>query len=126
VGYFAAENKDIVTIKRGQWVAIHESGSGVVLANADDNTHNAIGMMSADTSVGATQNVVTDEVFTMADWGEVTGATTLHGGANYFLDTRSGRMTTEAPEVTGQVAQYLGRAISTIAFDIETGGAILL
>lgn len=126
VGYFAAENKDIVTILRGQWVAIHSSGSGVVLANASNNQKPAIGMMSADTNVGATQNVVTDEVFTLTDWGNVAGAAALQGGANYFLDTRSGYMTTTAPAIHNQVAQRVGRAISTTQFDIEVEEAILL
>lgn len=126
MGYFAAENKDIVTILRGQWVAIHESGSGVVLANAEDNNRNAVGVMGADTFVGATQNVVTDEVFTLADWSNVTGSAVLQGGSVYFLDTRSGYMTTEAPETNGEVAQPLGRAISTTQFDIEIQQAVLL
>ena len=126
VGYFAAENKDIVTILRGQWVAIHPSGSGVVLANATNDQRPAVGMMSQDTSVGATQNVVTDQVFTLSDWSNVTGATTLRGGANYFLDTRSGYMTITAAEILGQVAQRLGRAISSTQFDIEVGEAVLL
>ena len=126
MGYFAAENKDTVTIRRGQWVAIDESGSGVVLANAEDNSRPAVGVMSADTSVGATQNVVTDEVFTLTDWSNITGMTTLQGGLVYFLDTRSGYMTTIAPDTTGEVAQLLGRAISSTQFDIEIQQAVLL
>jgi hypothetical protein len=126
LGYFAAENKDIETIRRGQWVAIHASGSGVVKATAGDNLRNAVGVMSADTSVGATQNVVTDEVFTLSDWSNVTGEVALIGGSSYFLDTLSGHMTINPPTTHNQVAQRLGRAISTTQFDIEVGEAILL
>lgn len=125
-GYFAAENKDTETIRRGQWVAIHASGSGVVRANASDDSRNAVGMMSEDTAVGATQNVVTDEVFTLSDWSNVIGSTSLRGGVRYYLDVVSGRMTTTAPSTLGQVAQYLGRALDTLRFEIEVGEAVLL
>lgn len=125
-GYFAAENKDIETIRRGQWVAVHSSGSGVTRADAGDDTHNAVGVMSEDTAVGATQNVVTDEVFTMSDWSSVTGSPALQGGARYFLDTVAGRMTITPPGVPGQVVQQLGRALDTQRFEIEIREAILL
>lgn len=127
LGYFAAQNKDIVTILRGQWVAIHSSGSGVVLANAANTSKPAVGQMSQDTNVGATQNVVTDEVFTLSDWSNVIGTTNLTSPASYFLSAeRSGYMTTIAPTTQGQVAQCLGRTISTTQFDIEVEEAILL
>lgn len=125
-GYFAAENKELNTILRGQWVAIHPSGSGVWKANASDDTKNAVGMMSEDTSVGATQNVVTDEVFTMSDWTNVTGMTQLNGGSTYYLDVVSGMMIRNPPAVPGTVVQQLGRAISTFGFEIEVREAILL
>lgn len=127
MSYFAAQNKDIVTILRGQWVAIHSSGSGVVLANARDTLKPAVGQMSQDTNVGATQNVVTDEVFTLTDWSNVTGTSSLTSPANFFLSAeRSGYMTTTAPTLQGQVAQRLGRVISPTQFDIEIEEAILL
>lgn len=125
-GYFSAANKDLVTIYRGQLVAIHPSGSGVWRANASDDTRNAVGLMSEDTAVGSTNNVVTDEVFTQADWSTVVGTTNLQGGEIYFLDVVSGRMTMAPSGVSGQVIQQVGRAISNIALDIEIEGAILL
>lgn len=124
--YFAATNKDSETIRRGQWVAIHPSGSGVWLASAADDTRNAVGMMSADTAPGSANNVITDEVFTMNDWSDVIGADELEGGAIYFLSTVPGQMSTSAPTTIGQVAQELGRAISAIGFDVDTEEAILL
>lgn len=125
-GYFAAQNKEAFTIRRGQWVAIHPSGSGVVLASAADDTKNAVGQMSEDTAAGASQNVVSDEVFTMPDWSNVIGATQLQGGQVYFLSTVPGRMTTTAPSVNGQVSQQVGRAISPTALELECREAILL
>lgn len=125
--YFSAENKDIVTIKRGQWVAVHSSGSGVVRASASSSQRPAIGVMSADTAVGATQNVVADEVFTLSDWSEVAGTVNLQGGRVYFLSgLTSGKMTLDAPMTMGQVAQPVGRAISPIVLEIEIGQAVLL
>jgi hypothetical protein len=125
-GYFSAQNKELFTIFRGQPVAIHPSGSGVWLANASDDTRNAAGFMSEDTAPGATNNVVTDEVFTQSNWLLVSGQSNLQGGEIYFLDVVSGRMSITSPSIPGQVVQQLGRAISSIALDIECEEAILL
>jgi hypothetical protein len=125
-GYFAAQNKDTETIFRGQVVAIHPSGSGVIKASALDDSKNAVGFMSQDTAVGATQNVATDEVFSMPDWSNVTGTTELQGGQIYFLGTVPGRMSTVPPSTNGQVVQQIGRATSPTAIEIECKEAILL
>lgn len=125
-GYFAAENKGTETGRRGQAVAIHPSGAGVHLASAADDLRNAVGLWSEDVLVGASQNVVTDEVFTMPDWTNVIGSPQLQGGQTYFLSTVPGRMTTTAPTVNGQVAQQVGRAISATALELECREAILL
>jgi len=82
--------------------------------------------MSEDTPVGGRNNVVTDEVFTMPDWTLVIGKQNLDVGEIYFLDTVSGKMTITPPGIPGQVAQQIGRAISSIALDIECEEAILL
>ncbi len=123
-GYFSAENEDVTTILRGQVVAIHPTG--IWRANASDDTRNAVGLMSENTAVGARNNVVTDEVFTMSDWSAVIGKQNLDPGEIYFLDTVSGRLTVTPPRIPGQVAQQVGRAISSIALDIECEEAILL
>lgn len=125
-GYFAAENKGSETGRRGQVVAIHSSGSGVHLASAADDSRNAVGLWAEDVPVGASQNVVTDEVFTMPDWTNVIGSAQLQGGSVYFLSTVPGRLTTTAPSVDGQVAQQVGRAISATALELECREAILL
>lgn len=82
--------------------------------------------MSEDTSVGSQNNVVTDEVFTMSDWTTVIGKPNLDPGEIYFLDIVSGKMSITPPGVPGQVVQQVGRAISSIALDIECEEAILL
>src|SRR5687768_342078 len=123
-GYFSAENEDTTTIFRGQVVAIHPNG--IWRANASDDTRNAVGLMSEDTPVGSRNNVVTDEVFTMEDWTAVTGQRNLIPGEIYFLSVVSGKIDIDPPEVPGQVAQQVGRAISNIALDIECEEAILL
>lgn len=123
-GYFPAENADTTTIFRGQVVAVHPNG--IWRANASDDTRNAVGLMSENTPVGSVNNVVTDEVFTMADWTEVTGEPSLNPGDIYFLDVVSGKLTRTAPSTLGQVVQQVGRAISSIALDIECEEAILL
>lgn len=123
-GYFPGENQDTTTILRGQVVAIHPEG--IQRANASDDTRNAVGLMSEDTEVGATQNVVTDEVFTMSDWTNVIGKQNLDPGEIYFLDVVSGKMALTPPSIPGQVVQQVGRAISSIALDIECEEAILL
>lgn len=123
-GYFSAENADDTTIFRGQVVAVHPEGFW--RANAADDSRNAVGLMSEDTPVGGRNNVVTDEVFTMDDWTEVIGKQNLDPGEIYFLDLVSGKMTITPPSIPGQVAQQVGRAISSIALDIECEEAILL
>lgn len=123
-GYFSAENQDTTTIFRGQVVAIHPEG--IWRANASDDSRNAVGLMSEDTPPGSRNNVVTDEVFTMEDWTSVIGKPNLDPGEIYFLDVVSGKMSITPPRIPGQVVQQVGRAISSIALDIECEEAILL
>lgn len=123
-GYFSAENEDTTTILRGQVVAVHPTG--IWRANASDDSRNAVGLMSEDTPVGGRNNVVTDEVFTMEDWSQVIGKQNLDPGEIYFLDVVSGKMSITSPGIPGQVVQQVGRAISSIALDIECEEAILL
>jgi len=124
--FYNAENKDIVTVLRGQPVTVHSSGTGFVRANASDNTKHTVGLLDVDTNVGASNNIITDGVFYMGDWTNVIGSATLAPKSDYFLDTVSGKLTTTPPIVPGQVSQPIGHSLSLTSLSVEIEDAILL
>lgn len=83
----------------------------------------------AITSVASGQAVKynTDGKLTKTDWTSVTGATLLTPGADYYLsDATPGMLTMVAPTTVGSYVEKVGKAISTVIFDIEISCSILL
>lgn len=123
---FSAENKDSTTILKGQPVAIHSSGTGIVRANATNNTKNTIGLAGQDVAQGFSSPVSISGPFSMADWTNVTGSSLLASIAVYYLDTVAGKLTTTPPVATGNVVQFVGRALAPDTLDLAIEQTTLL
>jgi len=122
---YSAQNRDAVTIKEGQAVAVHSSGSGIVLANSSDDNKNAIGLATEDIAVLAFGLVQVDGVLLVSDWTEITGTVTLTPHGRYFLDTTSGKLTTSPPTAVGTIYQPVGKALSGQRMHIRVDEAII-
>ncbi len=123
--YVDLENKDVVTIKAGQAVAIHSSGIGSVLATAVGVASPCVGLAIIDvapTFSGATQ---TDGILELDDWTDAAGSVELSRGL-YFLDTTSGMITQTAPVVSGQIVQPIGNGVSPTKLDIFPQSFVLI
>lgn len=121
-----AENKETFTILKGQAVASHPSGNGIILANATANTKNAIGVAGQDIAPAAAGKVILDGPFQLADWSSVTGVTILAPLAVYYLDVTSGKLMTSPPSTPGSVVQVVGRAIAPDTLDLMVSTTVLL
>ncbi len=122
---YSAETDDATSI--GQPIYV-KSNTHIGLAKADAaGTMKVAGL--AITAVSATFTALynADGRLSLADWTAITGSATLTPGAYYYLDDATpGMMTTTAPTTTGKYVVRLGRAISTVIFDIEVEQSILL
>lgn len=118
---FMAENKDTVALVLGDVVAIHPSGTGVLLASADAGSKRAAGLVLIGGAVGVSVTVQTDGVIFLADWTNVIGALTLAAHATYFLASGSGGDMSTLPvaQGSGKILQALGESISPLVFEIE-------
>lgn len=124
---YNAENKAGVAIKAGMACAVHSSGVGVVMACAADASANAVGLMQVDTANTFAGDVQTEGLFTLADWTDVIGATTLAAKTTYFLDPSTpGMLTATPPTTAGQVIQIVGTAVSDDTLDLTFETPILL
>lgn len=123
---YDAENKQGSTISEGMLVAVHSSGTGIVLASAANGLKPAVGLMQEDTITSVSGAVQTENIFTLADWSAVTGSATLTRGPYYLDATTPGMMSATAPAVAGQVVQAIGYALSTTDLDISIQPAIRL
>lgn len=123
---FSAQNKDSVTILKGQPVAVHSSGTGIVRASATNNGKNTIGLVAQDIDINFSGNVSTSGPLTQADWTNVTGGSLLATIAVYYLDTVAGRLTVTPPTATGNVVQFVGRALTPNTLDIAIEQTTLL
>lgn len=123
---FTAENKDVATIKAGQPVAIHSSGTGVVRANATTSGKECVGLAMADIAVAVSGDIQTDGQLTLADWTDATGAATLAARATYYLDTTAGKLATASPGTVGNISQSCGSEVTTTTLDIRLRYPILL
>lgn len=125
-GVFSAQNKDTVAIKKGMPVATHSSGTGVVKAIAVNNSKPCIALAKEKVVNTFSGEYVTDGIFTMSDWTDVTGTVLLEAKAIYFLSTDAGKITTLSPSVSGMISQEIGRAVSTKEMEITIKQSILL
>ena len=124
--YLTAENKDSVSILKGQPVTPHPSGTGIIRASAADNTKNAIGLAFEDVAPGFSVRIITSGPFQMSDWTPVTGTVTLAALAIYYLGTDLGTLVTIPPDVPGAVNQFSARAVAPDILDISIEPAIVL
>ena len=58
--------------------------------------------------------------------GQNTQLSTLTIGSRYYLATTAGATTATAPSATGNVVQYLGRAVSATSIAFDTQAAVIL
>lgn len=116
---YSAENKDVVTIKAGQPVAIHSSGVGIIRADATAPGKESIGIAMVDIAVGFAGAILVDGPMMLADWTDATGAVTLDPRAIYFLETTPGKLTTTPPAVPGNVLQRCGLELATNILSIK-------
>lgn len=58
--------------------------------------------------------------------GRNTALTGLTGGARYYLATTAGQVTTTPPSASGNVVQYIGRAIGTTTISFEGDDGVIL
>lgn len=124
---FTGNNNNASPITVGQIVYKNSTTTQVDLANATDDTKNAIGFVSQATiPAGSSGYIQTSEVLTIADWTAIIGSASLTPGSIYFLDTTDGKMTTTAPATSGNITQVLGRAVSANDFLINIKERILL
>lgn len=124
--FYEAENKDSVTLNAGQPVATHSSGTGVVRANATDNSKPACGLVKTGSAAAVASKIQTDGLLTLADWTNATGTTALSAGARYYLSATVGLLTTTPPSSTGNVVQLVGKAVSLDTLRLEIEEEILL
>ncbi|MFO1351907.1 MAG: hypothetical protein U1F68_15035 [Gammaproteobacteria bacterium] len=90
----------------GDIVSYHNSsGAKVRKANATDNTKPAQGFVLANVSNGATGSV-------FGPGQVVSGLSSLTIGADYYLSTTGGGITTTKPSTVGNVVQRVGWAVS--------------
>lgn len=122
---YTAQNKDTVMIKKGQVVAVHSSGIGVVLADAGASPpRRAVGLAQQDIAIGASGVIQTGGSLALTDWTEATGTITLSMGG-YFLDSVAGRMSQAAPSAPG-IVQDMGDAVAPDTLSVKVLEAILL
>jgi hypothetical protein len=57
--------------------------------------------------------------------GTITGLTGLTAGSNYYLSTTAGGTTTTIPTAATNIAQLIGKALSTTSISFEPGGTII-
>ena len=89
-------------------------------------TSHVIGLVIQAASAGDVTIVRTDGEVSQSDWTSVTGAATLTPGAEYYLSTTAGQMTTTPPSGDGEAVVRLGVAITTTKFDIEVNEIAVL
>jgi hypothetical protein len=118
-----AENKNGAIMIRGQPLAKHSSGAGVVLASAIPGK-TCIGFCSRDADVGFGTRVRSTGIITLTSWLDITGTIELLPNVTYFLSPLSGKLVTEIPN-TG-IAQSVGSAADTQTMLIKLGIPILL
>lgn len=123
---FSAENKDVVTIKAGQPVATHSSGTGVVLAAGTASGLACVGLASEDIAPAAAGLIQTGGPLTISDWTDGTGSASLSSRTTYYLSTAGGLITSTSPTSAGEYSQVVGRSVGVNTLAIEIASPILL
>ena len=119
-------NADSIIIKAGQPITLNNTGTGIIRANAAIVGRKAIGLALSDTSVGFTVPFVDFGGFQLSDWTAITGTVTLTVPAIYYLDIASGKLTTVAPTMPGQIVQQIGYSEKSNSLIVNIEKTILL
>lgn len=88
---------------------VYKNGANYAIADADDISSTADGMVSA---------VIDANNFTITQIGKVTGLSGLTAGEAYFLSSTAGAMTATEPTT---LSQYVGYAESSTVFIVDIG-----
>lgn len=123
-GYFSSENKDASPFAIGQPVGAHPSGSGLILATA--NNVPAVGLSAAASSPGATSIAKLEGKLSLTDWSGVTGASALVPLARYYISATPGMLTTTPDSTPGKLVQLVGVALDFQTISISPQPPILL
>lgn len=123
---FQAENKTVLSFLIGQPLAIHPSGTGVVLASAASPSLSFIGVATVGVSPGLDETVQAGGIFQLGDWTAICGTATLLPQATYYLSTLPGLLTTTAPITAGEIVQPVGRAVSGTQLELLAIPVIIL
>jgi len=107
------------TIVIGQPVYI--SGNNTTnLADADNiATSHVLGLAETNGTANGTMNVLSDGRITQSDWSSVVGSTSLTPGAQYYLSTSAGQLTTTPLFGISDAVVTCGTAVNTTTLDIE-------
>ena len=131
VDVVAKTNDGAGAVTIGSPVYVKANGNVDKASAAASGSRKVLGLVK-DASIAASASgyIQTDGVLsaTTAEWDAVTGDTGgLSPGADYFLSTTAGQLTTTPPSGSGQYVMKLGMAISTTEFEIDTdrGGVLL-
>lgn len=118
------DTKNIVAseaLAAGDLVNIWDNAGTPNVRKADASTSGkeAVGFVLAGVTSGAIATVYFE--------GTITGLTGLTAGTRYYLSaTTPGQTTTTAPATTGQVVQYVGRAVSSTELSFEPDDSVVL
>ena len=131
VDVVAKTNDGAGAVTIGSPVYVKANGNVDKASAAASGSRKVLGLVK-DASIAASASgyIQTDGVLsaTTAEWAAVTGDTGgLTPGADYFLSTTAGKLTTTPPSGSGQYVMKVGMAISTTEFEIDTdrGGVLL-
>jgi hypothetical protein len=115
---FTAENKDSVTIQKGQAVTIHSSGVGVIRADADLPGAPCDAIAGEDVAPGFSGTFITAGSLDQPDWTNVIGAPSLAAKATYYLSRTPGRLVA-TPDPAGFFTQSVGRQVGPTTLDVS-------
>lgn len=124
-GTFTATNQHGATVRKGAPLKLVTNGCD--LAQANSATNRAIGVNSADCNSGQPATIIRQGVVTSSDWTAVTGSSQLVANSDYCLVQGSaGMLSTSIPMGSGDIQQWIGKAISTDSLLVDVQLPILL
>jgi hypothetical protein len=113
-------------MRAGQPVHVHIASAK--LMRSDSSVYamtSVIGLCVTDTADGFAADVALKRL-ELSDWTSATGSAALTPGANYFLDSHPGKMTTTPPNTPGLSCVIVGVAASPTKMAIHPSTPILL
>jgi len=121
---FQAVNRSGSAFAAGQPVAV--VSNGVTDASATGNTTPCAGLATTGAAALGTETVVTEGLYTLADWTAIVGSTSLTPGAVYYLSATAAKLSATRPTGSGNVVQAVGRAVSATTLNLDLEEPILL